>query len=108
MKCEVLRDSHVWGQSLAQEQYFYNLMVELLPLEKVAWTQVTHWLNLKNASMVPKSITLKLFHMYLVNINIIACITGFVVVHLLILKVRKVEHSDKILVLEDLDIQTIY
>ena len=58
--------------------------------------------------MVPKSITLKLVHMYFVNINIIACITGFVVVHLLILKVRKVEHSDKILVLEDLDIQTIY
>lgn len=48
--------------------------------------------------MVPKSITLNLFHMYLVNINIIACVTGFVVVHLLILKVRKVEHSDKILV----------
>ena len=37
----------------AQEQYFYNLMVELLPLEKVAWTQVTHWLNLNHASMVP-------------------------------------------------------
>lgn len=58
--------------------------------------------------MVPKSITLKLFHMYLVNINIIACVTGFVVFHLLILKVRKIEHSDKILVSEDLDIQTIY
>ena len=37
----------------AQEQYFYNLMVELLPLEKVAWTQVTHWLNLNHAGMVP-------------------------------------------------------
>lgn len=45
MKCKVLRDMHVWGQSLAQDQCFYNLMVELLPLEKVAWTQVTHWLN---------------------------------------------------------------
>ena len=42
MKYKVLRDPHMWGQSLAQEQYFYNLMVELLPLEKVAWTQVTH------------------------------------------------------------------
>ena len=58
--------------------------------------------------MVPKSITLKLFHMYLVNIKIIACGTGFVVFHWLILKVRKIEHSDKILVSEDLDIQTIY
>lgn len=45
MKCKVLRDMHVWGQSLAQDQCFYNLMVELLPLEKVAWTQVSHWLN---------------------------------------------------------------
>ena len=53
MKCKVLRDSNVWGQSLAQEQYFYTLMVELLPLEKVAWTQVTHWLNLNRANMVP-------------------------------------------------------
>ena len=53
MKCKVLRDSRVWGQSLAQEQCFYNLIVELLPLEKVAWTQITHWLNLNHASMVP-------------------------------------------------------
>lgn len=54
----------LWGQSLAQEQGFYNLMVELLPLDKVAWTQVTHRLNPHHASVFPESISLNLFHMY--------------------------------------------
>ena len=42
MKCKVLRDSNVWGQSLAQEQYFYTLMVELLPLEKAPAVEAEH------------------------------------------------------------------